>query len=343
MSRPCIMDIPLGELPIEIERMGLKRYAADQLVTWLYGRGAGSFGEMTDIAKTARESLSRRFDVRCVSVCAEQSAADGTRKLKLRLHDGECVEAVIIPAEGGRTTLCVSTQVGCAMGCAFCRTASMGLKRNCTQGEILGQVIEAKLRSSSPITNVVFMGMGEPLMNMEAVCDAIDVLMAERALCLSKRRITVSTAGLIPELEAFVGRSDVKIAISLNATSDEQRSRLMPINRRYPLASLMAFCRDYSRRSRYRVTFEYVLIGGINDTDGDRERLVRLLDGIRAKINLIPLNPVPSCGFKPPAEGTAAAWRDYLVKHGIQANVRASRGGDIRAACGQLASNIQGE
>lgn len=339
MRREVITDISMGDLPDVVETMGLKAYAADQLVDWLYKRRASTFDEMTNIAKSARKELEERFDLSPLTYERELTADDGTRKFLFGLADGEKVESVLIPADDGRVTLCVSTQAGCSMGCAFCRTAQMGLKRNLTQGEILGQVIEAQRASDGPLTNIVFMGMGEPLMNLEAVSSAIEILLAERAFCFSKNKVTVSTAGLVPELEELSSRFDIKIAISLNATDDRLRDELMPINRKYPIKELMAFCRDYSRRARHRITFEYVMIGGVNDAQDDAKRLIKLLTGIRAKINLIPFNPFPESEWSAPDRAVVEWWQEYLVGHGVQTNVRASRGGEILAACGQLAAS----
>jgi len=226
------------------------------------------------------------------------------------------------------------------MGCTFCRTGGMGFRRNLTQGEIVGQLIALARVAPSAITNVVLMGMGEPLLNAEAVREAIAIFRDERAFNISKRRITVSTAGLVPELEAFCQEVDVKIAISLNATTDEVRSQLMPINRSVPIAEIMAFCRHYSRTSKHRITFEYVLICDVNDTREDAARLVGLLDGTRAKVNLIPFNPFEGSGLAAPLPATVEWWSEFLREKGVQANVRTSRGQEILAACGQLASGL---
>jgi 23S rRNA (adenine2503-C2)-methyltransferase len=337
-KREIITDIAMRDLPGVVESMGLKAYAADQIIDWLYKRRATTFDEMTNVAKEARKRLAERFEISALVHEGELGADDGTCKFLFGLVDGEKIESVLIPADEGRRTLCVSTQAGCAMGCAFCRTARMGFRRNLSQGEIVGQVIEAQRRASAPLTNIVFMGMGEPLMNLEAVCSAIEILLSERAFGFSKRRVTVSTAGLVPELEELSSRLDVKIAISLNATNDKLRDELMPVNRKYPLAALMAFCREYSRRAKHRITFEYVMIGGVNDARADAAALVKLLKGVRAKINLIPFNPFPGSDWSAPTDEAVDWWREYLVGHGIQTNVRVSRGGEILAACGQLAA-----
>jgi 23S rRNA (adenine2503-C2)-methyltransferase len=339
-SKEVITDVSMDKLPELVESMGLKSYVADQLVGWLYKEGVESFEQMTNVSRKVKERLAERFDLSALELVDELSANDGTKKFVFRLRDDHKIETVFIPVFDGRGTLCISSQVGCALECGFCRTGEMGLIRNLTLGEVIGQVIEAKRRIEQPITNVVFMGMGEPLMNLEVVCSALEILLSEKAFCLSKKRVTVSTSGLIPELKELTRRYDMKIAISLSATTDEVRSRMMPINERYPIDEIMKFCREYSGVAKHRVTFEYVLIGGENDTIDDMRRLVRLLTGIRAKINLIPFNPFPEAEWKAPEEATVERWRDFLVSKGIQVNVRVSRGKEILAACGQLASPV---
>ena len=335
---PAITDVPLRDLPAFVSQIGLRPFAAKQLLAWLYRHQASTFDEMTDLPAEARLLLQERYRLCAVERAGVQEAADGTRKLLLRGGDGAPFECVLIPTGEGRTTVCLSTQVGCAMGCGFCRTASMGLQRNLTQGEILGQLIELMRISPSPVTNIVLMGMGEPLANLDAVSDAVELMLHPDAFNLSKRRITLSTSGLLDALEEFVKRFDIKIAISLNATTDEARERLMPVNRRYGLEAIMAFCRAYSHRTRHRVTFEYVMIRGVNDTPQDERRLVRLLQGIRAKVNLIPFNPFEGSGMEAPIPEDVTRFSDTLHASGIQANIRVSRGQEILAACGQLAS-----
>ncbi len=339
MTRPAITDIALDGMPALVARLGFKPFASDQILSWLYKKRVASFAEMTNLSKEAREGLAERFVVDALAVAERQVAEDGTTKVLCRARDGAAIECVLIPMEEGRRTVCLSTQVGCAMGCAFCRTAGMGLVRNLTQGEIVGQLLLVMRESAAPVTNVVLMGMGEPLANVDAVDHAVTILTDPRAFDLSKRRITLSTCGLLPELERFVARHDVKIAISLVATTDAMRDRLMPINRRYPIERIMAFCRDYSHTHRNRITFEYILMHGENDTEEDAARLVALLHGVRAKVNLIPFNPFEGCSFAAPDPERVAWWDEYLFRHGIQTNVRASRGQDILAACGQLATS----
>jgi len=359
--KPSITDIPIERLAASVTALGLKKYAASQIITWLYKERVTSFEAMTNLSRDARRILSENYSIGGLLIEKVQRASDGTKKFLFVLCDGKKVESVLIPSPDKRLTLCISTQVGCAMGCAFCRTAKMGFERDLTQGEILGQVIEVQkivkderretrdakavssriLRSSSLIpciTNIVLMGMGEPLVNYDAVVNAIKVMLDERAFNFSKRRVTVSTSGLVSQADKFSRQLDVKLAISLNATTDDVRNKLMPVNRRFPIALIMKFCREYSKRSRHRVTFEYVMIKGLNDSTEDMNRLVKLLTGIRAKVNLIPFNPFTGCDFKGPQEITLKKWYKYLTEKGIQTNIRVSRGQDILAACGQLAS-----
>jgi len=331
----------MRELPEMAGALGLKPYAARQLAGWLYGKMGRSFEEMTDLSKEARRLLAQRYSVSAVRTADRLAAPDGTTKLLLEGAAGGRFECVLIPAEEGRTTACISTQVGCAMGCSFCRTADMGLVRDLTLGEITGQLIELSRESPAPITNLVFMGMGEPLNNMEAVLDAIEIFLDGGCFGLSKRRITLSTSGLIPKLEEFARRADVKIAISLNATTDEVRDRIMPVNRQSPIAEIMRFAREYGASHRNRVTFEYVMLRGVNDAREDAARLAKLLGGIRAKVNLIPFNPYEGSPYDAPLAETVEWWSDFLRRAGLQANVRASRGGEILAACGQLASKAE--
>jgi len=337
--KQAITDIPPERLRDVVAELGMKAYVATQIVTWLYGKLASSFEEMTDISKSGRAALAERFEIAAIDAVEERVASDGTVKLLCGARDGERVECVLLPSDDDRLTACLSTQAGCAMGCGFCRTASMGFRRNLTLGEITGQLVLLARRADSPITNIVLMGMGEPLLNREAVEEAIAIFRDDDAFGLSKRRITLSTSGILPELERFAERNDVKIAISLNATTDEIRSKLMPVNEKWPIAKIMEFSRSYSKRSRHRVTFEYVMIGGVNDSSDDAKRLVELLRGVRAKINLIPFNPFEGSPYRAPDPKTIEWWRDFLLEKGVQANIRASRGQEILAACGQLASN----
>lgn len=335
--RCFITDIRLEDMQPMVKTIGLKKFAANQIITWLYWERVSSFDEMTNISKEARALLKEKYAIDAVRPDKTIEAKDGTKKYLCRAGDGAAVECVFIPNEEERATVCISTQVGCAMGCTFCRTGSMGFRRDLTQGEILGQLILIMRDEDMPVTNVVLMGMGEPLANLGAVSGAVEVLLDGRAFGLSKRRVTLSTCGVLPGLKEFVSKFDIKIAISLNAATDEVRTRLMPINKKYPIADIMSFCREYSKKSRYRITFEYILMRGINDSMEDAKKLVSLLRGVNAKVNLISYNPHEGSPFKAPDPSTAQNLSDYLREHHIQSNVRKSRGQEIMAACGQLA------
>lgn len=336
--KPLITDIPLKDLSSIVAGLGLKKYAVHQIISWLYKERVDSFDLMTNLSKKARENLADLYDINAIEVSGLLESKDGTKKYLCKTRDGHGIECVFIPSEDGRNTVCISTQVGCAMGCMFCRTAKMGFVRDLTQGEILGELIVIDKDNAGRLTNVVLMGMGEPLANIDEVSNAVEVMLDSRVFGLSKRRVTISTCGYLPGLEKFVERFDIKIAISLNATDDETRSRLMPINNKFKINDIIAFCRKYSMCSRYRVTFEYALIRGVNDRDEDLARLIQLLKDVKAKVNLIPFNPFKGLLFLASEEKTISRWQDELAKSGIQTNVRVSRGQDILAACGQLAS-----
>ncbi|MBI4211993.1 MAG: 23S rRNA (adenine(2503)-C(2))-methyltransferase RlmN [Deltaproteobacteria bacterium] len=335
----ALTDLSLEHLTSLVTSLGFKPFTASQLVLWLYRDAVGSFEEMTNLPKAARAVLQERFAVDPLEPITMLQGSDGTRKFLWKLRDGQRIESVLIPSEDGeRLTACVSSQVGCAMACDFCRTGMMGLKRNLTLGEITSQLRLMKQKTEKPITNVVFMGMGEPLTNFQNVCDSITFMSSENAFGLGKRRITVSTSGLIPQLKRFCERFDVKIAISLSAANDELRDKLMPINKRYPIAELMQFCREYSEQKRHTIMFEYVLIKGVNDSQDQAERLVQILKGVRAKVNLIPFNPFEESEYKRPDSKVYEWWSKYLWDRGIPAPIRISGGRDILAACGQLAT-----
>ncbi len=317
---------------------GLPAYRATQVLSWIYRRRARSFAAMSNLPRPLREDLSATFPIPVIEPAVVAEARDGTRKLLFRLAGGAAVESVIIP-DPPRLTLCISSQAGCGMGCTFCATARLGLQRNLAAWEIVAQVLAAqeRLGPDERLTNVVFMGMGEPLANYEAVVQAIEMLTAEWGVGLSARRITVSTVGLVPAMRRLVDETSVNLAVSLSATTDEQRDRLMPINHRYPLAALMAACRELPIPQRRRITFEYVMLAGVNDTVEDAHRLTRLLRGIRSKVNLIPFNPFPGADLAPSAAADVAGFQQILLAAGVNATIRTSRGQDIQAACGQLA------
>ena len=336
--KPAITDIAIDDLPAFVMGLGLKSYAAGQLKKWLYLKRAASFAEMTDLSKATRAMLEDKYVVDAVAIDQVQESDDGTKKFLCRARDGAAVECVLIPMDIGRQTVCLSTQVGCAMGCTFCRTAGMGFVRNLSVGEIVGQLLLVMRLTETPVTNVVLMGMGEPLANLEAVINAVKIITDPSAIGISKQRVTLSTCGLLPELAKFAKVHEIKIAISLSAATDEVRDRIMPVNKKYPIHKIIEYCKEYSKLYRHRMTFEYILIGGVNDSKEDAKKLANLLNGVRAKINLIPLNPFEGSGLDAPDPEVVEWWSRYLYDRGIQTNIRASKGQDILAACGQLAT-----
>jgi len=293
---------------------------------------------MHNLPAPVRAALVDDFDCRIPEVALRSDSADGTAKLLVRLSDGRVVESVLIPREE-RLTLCISSQVGCALACAFCATATLGLLRNLEPAEIVAQVLHARVHTGGhPITNYVFMGMGEPLANYDRLLRAIDIMTARWGLGISPRRITVSTVGLVPQLERLVTDTSVNVAVSLTAARDELRDRLMPINTRYPLSELIGACRRLNLPRRKRVTFEYVMLDAVNDTDRDADDLARLFGRLAVKVNLIPFNPFPGSAFRPSTPARVEAFQARLLDRGIHTTVRISRGRDIQAACGQLAA-----
>jgi 23S rRNA (adenine2503-C2)-methyltransferase len=363
-----------------------ERYRAEQLFRWVHARGVGSVDEMSDLGKALRARLAETAEVRALAIDAEQISRDGTRKLGLRTHDGRVLETVLIPdgdaaapdddAEGegdayrgGRRpahlehplfpqrpklTQCISSQIGCALDCSFCATATLGFGRNLTAGEIVDQVYRAErliaaLPDDDPtrragadrVTNLVFMGMGEPLHNYAHVVRALAILTDPMGADFSRRRITVSTAGLVPGIERLAGEPlQVNLAVSLNATTDEVRDQIMPINRKWNIARLLEAVRRVAARleRRRRITFEYVLLDGVNDSDADAARLARLVAGIPSKVNLIPWNPHPQASYRRPPDERVRSFQEELRRRGLAVYVRRSRGDDIDAACGQLAA-----
>jgi len=344
-ARSDLRSLRRDEVDALVARLGEKPYRARQIFRWLHQKGAASLDEMTDLPAALRARLGAESRLEALSRAEERRSTDGTIKWTWRTADGKLVESVYMP-EPGRKTLCLSTQAGCAVACTFCMTGTMGLSRNLTSGEILDQVASANRRllelgegsGPRPLTNLVFMGMGEPLHNYDNVKAAIDVLLSEDGPNFSNRHVTVSTAGVVPQMRRFGEETDVKLAVSLNATTDEVRSAIMPLNRRWPIADLLAACRDFPMKKGRRITFEYVLLGGVNDSDEDATRLSRLVKGIPAKVNLSPYNENPGLGFRAPEPGRAESFRDRLVGANVTAVIRRNRGRDIAAACGQLAA-----
>lgn len=319
---------------------GLKKFRADQILAWIYTRYAQSFQEMTNIAKTERTLLSSAFFISSPKVVRMETSADGTRKFLFELADKHTIECVLIPDEG-RQTLCISSQVGCRQACRFCLTGSKGFIRDLKFFEIVDQVLETarllKREGRRGITNIVLMGMGEPLANFDEVIKALNVITAGWGLGFSQRRVTVSTDGLVSEIDKLGGSGiKVNLAISLNAATDEVRDRIMPVNRRYPIKELLAACKRFPLEPRRRITFEYVLLQGVNDSGEDALHLAKLLRGIKCKVNLIPFNPFPGSAFGRPDDAAVRRFQQVLLAHHYTAPVRESRGRDISAACGQL-------
>ena len=315
-----------------------KKFRTQQLYTWLYQHKVDSFDEMTNLSKAFRSKLNRLTNLSPLTHTGSHEASDGTTKLTFMCRDKSVVETVFIPSEG-RNTLCISSQVGCAMGCTFCWTAKMGLHRHLTTAEIVDQVLQARRIMgdvNGHIGNIVFMGMGEPLHNYDNVVRAIHIITDPNGLDFSRRKITVSTSGLVTALEKLGHDVDVNIAISLNGTTNEQRSSIMPVNDRWDIDELLDVLRRYPLDKRQRITFEYVMIQGLNDTMDDAKRLVRMLRGLPSKVNLIPFNPHPNSPFLPPSEDVVDAFRDYLVEKNLSCFRRKTRGQDEMAACGQL-------
>jgi len=316
---------------------GIEAYRADQILRWIYVRQVDDFDAMTDLSRSVRDLLGENFTIRRLPVVKSEQSADGSRKYLLRLSDGRHIESVLIP-ERGHSTLCVSSQAGCAQGCRFCRTGEQGLERHLTRGEIIAQVrdIISEPKDYGPLTNIVFMGMGEPLANYRNLAGALKTITDGSAgLGFSRRRVTVSTAGLVPRLVDLGRDTGVNLAVSLNAADNETRSRLMPINRRYPLEVLLDACRKFPLPSGRRITFEYILLAGVNDSATDARRLARVLHGLKVKINLIPFNEYPGCCFRRPSEEAVARFQHILLEKNYTAVIRRSKGADINAACGQ--------
>ncbi|MDT3735074.1 MAG: 23S rRNA (adenine(2503)-C(2))-methyltransferase RlmN [Denitratisoma sp.] len=343
--------------------MGEKPFRAKQVLRWLHQFGVEDFERMTDVAKSLRTRLAEHAEVRLPQVLRDSTAADGTRKWLLDVGNGNAVECVFIPEEN-RGTLCISTQAGCALDCAFCSTGKQGFNRNLTTGEIIGQLWWAKkalcdfrahgssdtncrtagtdFSADRIISNVVLMGMGEPLANFENVVAALHLMLDDNAYGLSRRRVTVSTSGILPAMDRLRDECPVALAVSLHAPNDALRDRLVPINRKYPLAELMAACRRYLERSpRDFITFEYVMLEGVNDSEEQARELIRLVQDVPCKLNLIPFNPFPASGFKRSPAQRVRRFAEILMQAHIITTTRKTRGEDIDAACGQLAGQVR--
>ncbi len=337
LGRVDIRSLSLAEIRELVQGLGKEKFRALQVYKWIWQRLIPSFQDMTNISKAFRSEMEDRAFLRQLELHRMERSSDGTRKLAWRLHDGLLIESVLIP-DDERLTLCISSQVGCAMGCAFCLTGDLGLIRNLTPAEIALQVAQAErlIDPGERISNIVFMGMGEPLANLDHVLVALDFLLDENALNYSHRKITVSTAGLVKGLRRLADASPVNLAVSLNATTDVQRAAIMPVNKAHDLRELLETCRTLPLPAGKRITFEYVMIGGFNDSLDDARRVLKLLRPIKAKVNLIPYNENPDRDLRRPAEDVVQAFQNFVVQGGIQCSIRSSRGTDISAACGQL-------
>jgi 23S rRNA (adenine2503-C2)-methyltransferase len=344
MEKPNLRDMTLDELEAFLAGMGKERYRARQIMKWMYTTPAASFAEMTTLSRPFREQMEIQASLDQPGIAGEQVSRDGTKKVLFRLRDGRFIESVLIPGKN-HWTACVSTQAGCAMGCRFCLTGKAGLGRDLRPSEITGQVTRLKFFTPEgpAVKNIVLMGMGEPLANYENTVKALKNLTSDHGLGFSTRKITVSTCGLAPRILRLGRDLCVNLAVSLNAPDDRRRDELMPVNRKYPLEALLRACRDYPMPGRRMLTFEYILIAGVNDAPADAEMLARLLKGLRCKINLIAFNEFPGSPYRSPSEEAVQAFRDILIRRHYTAILRASKGSDILAACGQLSGQAAGE
>jgi 23S rRNA (adenine2503-C2)-methyltransferase len=326
---------------------GWPRYRGEQAWRWVHDKGARTFDEMTDVGRANRAAFAEKATIGGLTIAEIQQSRDGTRKLRLVTRDGQSIESVLIP-DGEKTTQCISSQVGCAVDCQFCATAKLGLLRNLDAGEIVDQVYLARrlLAEAEPdrrITNIVYMGMGEPLHNYDNVVRSLRILTDQKGIALSQRRITVSTSGMVPKLERL-GAEDVRpnLAVSLNAPNDTVRDAIMPINRKWNIGKLLAALRAYPLEQRRRITFEYVLLAGVNDSLADAAQVADLLRGVPCKVNVIPYNPHPEAIYSRPSPAAVAAFQNECKRLGLPTYLRTPRGDDIDAACGQLANRVNG-
>ena len=349
-TRTALVGLTRPELAATLAELGEKAFRTKQLWHWIYHRGAKSFSEMTDLGKELRQKLDDRFVVGRPTVVREQTSVDRTRKWLMAFADGQKAETVFIP-EDDRGAVCISSQVGCTLTCRFCHTGTQRLVRNLTPGEIVGQFMAARdsyaewptpTDERRMLSNIVMMGMGEPLYNFDNVAKALKIVMADDGIAVGKRRITLSTSGVAPEIRRCGAELGVNLAISLHAPDDDTRSAIMPINKKYPLKELMAACRDYpGLQNSRRITFEYVMLKGINDSPAHAKALTKLVKGIPAKFNLIPFNPWPGSQYECSDPETVSSFSDTLYKAGYTATIRTPRGRDILAACGQLRTDSE--
>lgn len=343
-----LLDLNQAKMREFFVSLGEKPFRVEQVMKWLYHFGVDDIDQMTNLNKALRQRLKQHCMIDAPVVSRRQDSSDGTIKFALMLNGGQEVEAVWIP-EKGRRTLCVSSQVGCALECTFCSTAQQGFNRNLSVSEIIGQVWRVAKEigmvgytKQRPVTNVVMMGMGEPLLNVNNVVPAMDLMMDDLGFGMSKRRVTLSTSGVVPALDMLNGKIDVALAISLHAPTDELRNELVPINKKYPIKSFLAACRRYIEQSKANeyVTVEYVLLNGVNDSTEQAHQLVQVLKGTPAKVNLIPFNPYPGSPYTRPSHSRMDRFSKVLQAHGLTSIVRRPRGDDIDAACGQLVGDV---
>jgi 23S rRNA (adenine2503-C2)-methyltransferase len=348
-ARHNLLGLSQPQLQAFLETLGEKPYRAKQIMKWIYHRDVSSFDEMSDISKQLRATLNEIAEVREPEVISEKVSIDGTRKWLMRSESGSAVETVFIP-EGERGTLCVSSQVGCVLDCSFCSTGKQGYNSDLTAAEIIGQVrkVNRVLREAFPereryVTNVVMMGMGEPLLNFDNVVASIHIMMDDMGYGISKRKVTLSTAGVVPGIEKLKETTDCSLAISLHAPNDELRDQLVPINKKYPIAVLLAACKSYAENfgEKRTVTIEYTVIDKVNDQPEHASELAELLKDFPCKINLIPFNPFPGSGYKRPSNFAVRAFQERLIKADFNVMVRTTRGDDIDAACGQLVGAVE--
>jgi 23S rRNA (adenine2503-C2)-methyltransferase len=341
-----LLNFNLDSLTHWVKECGEPAYRAQQLFRWIHQLGVVDFNQMTNLSKGFRQQLIAKAEIKVPEVVLRKQATDGTRKWLLKLDCGNCIETVFIP-ETKRGTLCISSQVGCGLNCSFCSTAKQGFNRDLSTAEIIGQLwlavreLAADEANSHQVTNVVMMGMGEPLLNFDSVVAAMDVMLDDFAFGLSKRRVTLSTSGLVPKMYDLKLRSPVALAVSLHAPNDELRNTLVPVNRKYPLDMLMQVCQNYfEHEPRRKITFEYVMLDQINDKPEHAKQLAKLLKNVPAKINLIPFNPFPGAPYSCSSPVAIEDFKNYLMSQGLHTTVRKTRGDDIDAACGQLAGNF---
>jgi 23S rRNA (adenine2503-C2)-methyltransferase len=337
-TRIDLAELDRPTLEAALAERGHEPFRARQLFAWIYRRGITDLEAMTDLPRELRSTLSSEFTLTTPQVVSRERSSDGTEKFLLRLADGRQIESVFIP-DTPSMTFCISTQVGCAMACAFCLTGKMGLVRNLTAGEIVGQVrvLAHAVDLGDKAFNIVLMGMGEPLHNYDATIKALRMLADEHGFALPPRRVTLSTVGVLPALERLAREPFMpNLAISLHAPTDNLRGELVPLNKKYGIAEVINACKRFPLRKRSRITFEYVLLAGVNDSPEDARQLARLLSGVKSKVNIIPLNAAPGIPFERPSDATIDRFAKILAERGVTVSVRKSRGRDIRAACGQL-------